>query len=89
MARDGSRLTVMQDVSEKTDYDEIGGTTSDLRVFPRPAGPGRLVAAGKDLKGLVAMAKAAPDRIPAGHYSDISAMLMTGWDPRQIGRAHV
>ena len=25
----------------------------------------------------------APERIPAGHYSDISAMLMTGFDPRQ------
>jgi N-methylhydantoinase B len=23
-----------------------------------------------------------PDKIPAGHYSDISAMLMTGFDPR-------
>lgn len=31
---------------------------------------------------LLAMAKAAPERIPAGHYSDISAMLMTGVDPR-------
>ena len=30
---------------------------------------------------LLAMSKAAPDRIPAGHYSDISAMLMTGFDP--------
>lgn len=31
---------------------------------------------------LLAMSKAMPDKIPAGHYSDISAMLMTGWDPR-------
>ena len=31
---------------------------------------------------LLAMSKAIPDKIPAGHYSDISAMLMTGWDPR-------
>ncbi|WP_408596196.1 hydantoinase B/oxoprolinase family protein [Limnohabitans sp.] len=31
---------------------------------------------------LLAMSKAIPERIPAGHYSDISAMLMTGWDPR-------
>lgn len=31
---------------------------------------------------LLAMSKAAPERIPAGHYSDISAMLMTGNDPR-------
>jgi len=30
---------------------------------------------------LLAMSKAAPIRIPAGHYSDISAMLLTGWDP--------
>jgi len=31
---------------------------------------------------LLAMSKAMPGKIPAGHYSDISAMLMTGWDPR-------
>lgn len=31
---------------------------------------------------LLAMSKARPDRIPAGHYSDISAMLLTGWDSR-------
>lgn len=32
---------------------------------------------------LLAMAKAAPKLIPAGHYSDISAMLMTGRDPQK------
>jgi N-methylhydantoinase B len=31
---------------------------------------------------LLAMGKARPDRIPAGHYSDISAMLLTGYDSR-------
>ncbi len=31
---------------------------------------------------LLAMSKARPDRIPAGHYSDISAMLLTGFDSR-------
>jgi len=31
---------------------------------------------------LLAMARAAPHLIPAGHYSDISAMLLTGWDSR-------
>jgi DNA-directed RNA polymerase I subunit RPA1 len=44
-----------------------------------------LLAAGGD-QGLLAMAKAIPDRIPAGHYSDISAMLMTGSDPFRGGR---
>lgn len=29
---------------------------------------------------LLAMAKARPDKIPAAHYSDISAMLLTGFD---------
>ena len=32
---------------------------------------------------LLAMTQAMPERIPAGHYSDISAMLMTGWDPQR------
>ncbi len=34
---------------------------------------------------LKAMAPAAPSRIPAAHYSDISAMLLTGYD-RRTGR---
>lgn len=31
---------------------------------------------------LFAMCKAAPDRIPAAHYANVSAMLLTGWDSR-------
>jgi N-methylhydantoinase B len=34
-----------------------------------------------------AMADAVPDRIPAGHYCDISALLLTGRDPR-TGRGY-
>ncbi len=35
---------------------------------------------------LLAMSEALPERIPAGHYSDISAMLLTGFDSAR-GRA--
>jgi dipeptidyl aminopeptidase/acylaminoacyl peptidase len=53
LARDGSFITILQDVTEKTDYDEINGTLNDVRLLPRPApGAPRTVAAGKDLKGL-------------------------------------
>jgi len=61
VARDGSFLTVMQDVTEKTDYDVISGTDNDLlyvaRGFSRAAGAAgsaepRVVVPGKDLKGL-------------------------------------
>jgi len=50
-ARDGSFVMFLQDVTEKTDYDEIGGTVSDVRVAAKGAAV-RTVAAGKDLKGL-------------------------------------
>jgi dipeptidyl aminopeptidase/acylaminoacyl peptidase len=53
VARDGSFVTFLQDVTEKTDYDEINGTVNDVRVLSRPpAGAPRTIAAGKDLKGI-------------------------------------
>lgn len=67
VARDGSFLTVMQDVTAKTDYDVIGGTDNDLlyvahdfsrarttdfsRAPSAPAEP-RLVVKAAELKGL-------------------------------------
>ncbi|RPJ61828.1 MAG: S9 family peptidase [Acidobacteria bacterium] len=50
-ARDGSFVMFIQDVTEKTDYDEIGGAVNDVRVVAKGAAV-RTVAAGKDLKGL-------------------------------------
>jgi len=50
-ARDGSFVMVLQDVTEKTDYDEIGGAINDVCIVSG-AGNVRTVAAGKDVKGL-------------------------------------
>jgi hypothetical protein len=50
--RDGSFVTFLQDVTEKTDYEEINGTVNDIRMLARPAAPVRTIAAGKDLKAL-------------------------------------
>ena len=53
VARDGSFVTFLEDVTEKTDYDEIGGSDNRLRLIPRPAteeAEDRWEA--KDLKGL-------------------------------------
>lgn len=52
VARDGSFLTVMEDVTEKTDYDVIGGTDNTLKYVDARTGETRVVAAAKDLKGL-------------------------------------
>ncbi len=52
VARDGSFVTFLEDVTEKTDYDEIGGTSNRLMMVAQSApAPGTIVEA-KDLKGV-------------------------------------
>jgi dipeptidyl aminopeptidase/acylaminoacyl peptidase len=53
LARDGSFVTFMQDVTEKTDYDEIGGTANILKIVQRqPGAAPRTIAEGEELKGV-------------------------------------
>lgn len=52
LARDGSFVTYQEDVTEKTDYDTIGGTDNALRVIQTSGGEPRTIAEAKDLKGL-------------------------------------
>lgn len=52
VSRDGSFLTVMEDVTEKTDYDVIGGTDNTLKYVDARTGEARVIAAAKDIKGL-------------------------------------
>jgi len=64
VARDGSFVTFLEDVTEKTDYEEIGGTNNrlmmaglDAGLKPRPTGLGedlatKTIVEAKDLKGL-------------------------------------
>jgi dipeptidyl aminopeptidase/acylaminoacyl peptidase len=52
VARDGAFLTVMEDVTAKTDYDTIGGTENDLKYVDARTGETRLLAPAKDLKGV-------------------------------------
>jgi dipeptidyl aminopeptidase/acylaminoacyl peptidase len=52
VARDGSFLTVMEDVTEKTDYETIGGTDNDLKYVDARTGDTRLILPAKELKGL-------------------------------------
>jgi dipeptidyl aminopeptidase/acylaminoacyl peptidase len=49
LARDGSFLTFLQDVTTKTDYEVIGGTDNDLMLL-KPGGEPTRVAPAKDLK---------------------------------------
>jgi dipeptidyl aminopeptidase/acylaminoacyl peptidase len=49
-SRDGSFIALMDDVTEKTDYDVIGGTTNAIRVLASGSEP-RTVNDGKDLAG--------------------------------------
>jgi dipeptidyl aminopeptidase/acylaminoacyl peptidase len=50
VTRDGRSIAFMEDVTEKTDYDVIGGTMNTLRVVEVGGGAPRTVAEGKDLK---------------------------------------
>jgi dipeptidyl aminopeptidase/acylaminoacyl peptidase len=51
-SRDGSFLTILEDVTEKTDYDTIGGTDNTLKYVDARSGETRTIAPAKDLKGL-------------------------------------
>ena len=52
VGRDGSFLTVMEDVTRKTDYDSIGGTDNDLKFVDLKSGQSRTLLPAKDLKGI-------------------------------------
>ncbi|HEX6974966.1 MAG TPA: prolyl oligopeptidase family serine peptidase [Vicinamibacterales bacterium] len=52
VARDGSFLTIMEDVTAKTDYDVIGGTDNTLKFVDAKTGEAKVIAEAKDLKGL-------------------------------------
>ena len=52
VARDGTFLTIMEDVTKKTDYDSIGGTDNDLKVVDVKSGQSKMLVPAKDLKGV-------------------------------------
>jgi dipeptidyl aminopeptidase/acylaminoacyl peptidase len=52
VARDGSFITVMEDVTTKTDYDTIGGSDNVLKYVDARTGEARVVLPAKDLKGV-------------------------------------
>ncbi len=52
LSRDGSFATFQEDVTEKTDYDVIGGTDNALRLVQVAGGAVKNLAEAKDLKGL-------------------------------------
>ena len=51
-ARDGSFMTIMEDVTSKTDYDVIGGTENVLKHVDMRSGEPRVIMPAKDLKGV-------------------------------------
>ena len=52
VARDASFMTVMEDVTAKTDYDTIGGSDNNLKFVDLKSGESKLLVPAKDLKGL-------------------------------------
>jgi dipeptidyl aminopeptidase/acylaminoacyl peptidase len=52
VARDGSFVVLQEDVTEKTDYDTIGGSDNKLQVLTRGDAQPKTLLAPKDLKGL-------------------------------------
>jgi dipeptidyl aminopeptidase/acylaminoacyl peptidase len=52
VSRDGTFATFMEDVTEKTDYDTIGGTDNALRMVQLAGGEPKTLAEAKDIKGL-------------------------------------
>ncbi|HJR58219.1 MAG TPA: prolyl oligopeptidase family serine peptidase [Vicinamibacterales bacterium] len=52
VARDGSFMTIMEDVTAKTDYETIGGTDNTLKFVDIKSGESKLLLPAKELKGL-------------------------------------
>jgi dipeptidyl aminopeptidase/acylaminoacyl peptidase len=52
VARDGLFMTIMEDITAKTDYDTIGGTENDLKFVDLKSGQSRVLIPAKELKGL-------------------------------------
>ena len=52
VARDGSFMTVMEDITAKTDYETIGGSDNNLKYVDMKSGEGKVLVPAKDLKGL-------------------------------------
>jgi len=52
VSRDGSFVVFQEDVTEKTDYDTIGGSENRLQAWTRGEAEPTTVLAAKDLKGL-------------------------------------
>jgi dipeptidyl aminopeptidase/acylaminoacyl peptidase len=50
VTRDSRLITFLEDVTEKTDYDVIGGTMNSLRAVEASGGTPRTIADAKDLK---------------------------------------
>jgi dipeptidyl aminopeptidase/acylaminoacyl peptidase len=51
-SRDATFLTIMEDVTEKTDYDTIGGTDNVLKFVDAKTGETKVLAPASDLKGV-------------------------------------
>jgi len=53
LTRDGTALVFERDVTEKTNYDVIGGTKNQLEVLPLPSGPARVLMKPYEKRSLV------------------------------------
>jgi len=53
LTRDGTALIFERDVTEKTNYDVIGGTKNQLEVLPLPSGPSRVLMKSYEQRSLV------------------------------------
>jgi dipeptidyl aminopeptidase/acylaminoacyl peptidase len=51
-SRDGAFLTVMEDVTEKTDYDRIGGTANVLKYIDAKTGESKVLLPAAELTGV-------------------------------------
>ena len=53
LTEDGTALVFERDVTEKTNYDVIGGTKNQLEVLPLPSGPSRVLMKPYEQRSLV------------------------------------
>jgi dipeptidyl aminopeptidase/acylaminoacyl peptidase len=83
-ARDGSFLTVMEDVTQKTDYDVIRGTDNVLRRVDAKTGASTVVLEAKDLKGLTLRWSDDGRRFAYAKRGEVFVQDLEGGKPRSL-----
>lgn len=82
LTEDGKALLFERDVTEKTNYDVIGGTKNQLEVLPLPSGPSRVLMKSYEQRSLVWSKDL--KTFAYADKGDVFVMTLEDKEPRQL-----